>query len=238
VHIRVVMLRGRRKQNAGPPGPLERQARRHMVNVEHQGAVLDAEIVTVDQPLPSDRLAIRGAHVLASQRPGSSVRILCRVTWPAGIVLSSFNEYAVFQGPFQSLADAQPRWIERSLKQSWAPCVKRRRLLRLRAHALRAEPMHRSTLADKNRLRTNAPGDRGDGCRAIPTGDQAMKVVIIQANGQESRRLASVGRAASEASAVAIARNGGDTIRTVLEEEPEVLIPRPTPRFHSRGPGC
>lgn len=51
-----------------------------------------------------------------------------------------------------------------------------------------------------------------------------MKVVIAQANGRDGRRLASMVPAAGEASVVAIATNGADIIRIVLEEKPDVLI--------------
>lgn len=51
-----------------------------------------------------------------------------------------------------------------------------------------------------------------------------MKIVIVQTNGQGSRRLASMVCAAGEATVVAIATNGADTIRTVLEEELDVVI--------------
>ena len=83
------------------------------MNGEHERAVLDAEIVTV----------ISHCRLIDSQ---SEERMYWRrngqglvaghyvVTWPAGIVLRSFNEYAVFEGPFPSIADAQPA-LDRAL---------------------------------------------------------------------------------------------------------------------------
>jgi hypothetical protein len=74
------------------------------MNVEHQ--MLDPEIVTV----------ISHCRLIDSQ---SEKRIYWRrngqglaaghyvVKWPAGVTRPSFNEDAVFQGPFRSLVDAQ-----------------------------------------------------------------------------------------------------------------------------------
>jgi chemotaxis response regulator CheB len=51
-----------------------------------------------------------------------------------------------------------------------------------------------------------------------------MKVVIAAGAGTQNRRRLSLACAAGEASVVAVARNGAEAIRTVLEEEPDVLI--------------
>ena len=53
---------------------------------------------------------------------------------------------------------------------------------------------------------------------------EPMEVVIAGGAGPKNRRLLSMACAAGEASVVAVARNGADAIRTVLEEEPDVLI--------------
>ena len=88
------------------------------MNVEQETAVVDAEIVTV----------ISHCRLIDSQ---SEERMYWRrngqglvaghyvVTWPAGIVMRSFNEYAVFQGPFPSIADAQPA-LDRALEKASA----------------------------------------------------------------------------------------------------------------------
>jgi hypothetical protein len=51
-----------------------------------------------------------------------------------------------------------------------------------------------------------------------------MKVVIAGATGAENLRLVSTVCAAGEALIVAVAKSGADAVRTVLDEEPEVLI--------------
>jgi hypothetical protein len=73
---------------------------------EHERAVLDPEIVTVishcqliDSQSEGRMYWRRNGQGLA---PGYYV-----VTWADGITRRSFNEDAVFQGPFPTLADAQ-----------------------------------------------------------------------------------------------------------------------------------
>lgn len=86
------------------------------MNVEHERAVLDVEIVTVishcrliDSQSEEHMYWRRNGQGLAA---GHYV-----VTWPAGIVLRCFDQYAVFEGPFQSLADAQLA-LDRALGQA------------------------------------------------------------------------------------------------------------------------
>jgi chemotaxis response regulator CheB len=51
-----------------------------------------------------------------------------------------------------------------------------------------------------------------------------MKVVIAGASGAENLRLVSTVCAAGDAWIVALAKSGADALRTVLDEEPDVLI--------------
>lgn len=76
------------------------------MDVEHEPAVLDAEIVTV---ISHFRLIDSQSEERMYWRRNGQGLVAGHyvVTWPAGITLRSFNEYAVFQGPFPSLVDAQ-----------------------------------------------------------------------------------------------------------------------------------
>ena len=74
--------------------------------MKQERAVLDPEIVTVishcqliDSQSEGRMYWRRNGQGLA---PGYYV-----VTWPAGVTRRSFNDDAVFRGPFLSLADAQ-----------------------------------------------------------------------------------------------------------------------------------
>jgi len=86
------------------------------VNVEHERVVLDAEIVRV---ISHCRLIDSQSeeHIYWRRDGQGLVAGYYVVTWPAGIVLRCFDQHAVFQGPFQSPADAQPALDERSLTQ-------------------------------------------------------------------------------------------------------------------------
>ncbi len=74
---------------------------------ERERAVLDPEIVTVINHCRL--LDSRSEECMYWRRNGQGLAAgYYVVTWPAGATRRSFNEDAVFQGPFRSLADAHP----------------------------------------------------------------------------------------------------------------------------------
>jgi hypothetical protein len=86
------------------------------VNGKRERAALDPEIVTV---INHCRLIdSRSEESMYWRRNGKGLAAgYYVVTWPAGATRRSFNEDAVFQGPFRSLADAQPALHRASVRK-------------------------------------------------------------------------------------------------------------------------